>query len=54
MFPFTKLPAKWAFAASFAIAVLVGYIDMISNTLSLSRTFVSFRSFGGLLFAKDI
>ncbi|TWJ40898.1 hypothetical protein CHCC5027_2722 [Bacillus paralicheniformis] len=54
LFPFTKLPAKWAFAASFAIAVLVGYIDLISNTLSLSRTFVFFPVFlAGYYLQKD-
>ncbi|MES9686273.1 acyltransferase family protein, partial [Bacillus sp. JJ353] len=45
LFPFTKLPAAWSFAASLAIAVLVGYIDAISDTLSLSRTFVFFPVF---------
>ena len=45
LFPFTALPGKWAFAASLAIAVLVGYIDAVSDTLSLSRTFVFFPVF---------
>ncbi|MGR3206223.1 acyltransferase family protein [Bacillus glycinifermentans] len=45
LFPFTKLPAAWSFAASLAIAVLVGYIDAVSDTLSLSRTFVFFPVF---------
>ncbi|MGE6631128.1 acyltransferase family protein [Bacillus sp. NPDC077027] len=40
LFPFSKLPFKWAMVVSLSIALLVGYVDIISDTLSLSRTFV--------------
>lgn len=40
LYPFTKLPKHWALFVSCGAAVLIGYIDFISSTLSLSRTFV--------------
>ncbi|MFC0270464.1 acyltransferase family protein [Metabacillus herbersteinensis] len=43
--PFTKLPTKWALLAAFAVGIAVGYVDFVSNYLSLSRTFVFFPLF---------
>ncbi|WP_353856007.1 acyltransferase family protein [Bacillus sp. Bos-x628] len=40
LIPFSKLQFYWAMIVSLLTALLVGYIDSISNTLSLSRTFV--------------
>ncbi|AMQ70837.1 MULTISPECIES: acyltransferase family protein [Bacillus] len=40
LYPFTKLPKMWALGASCGLAVMIGYLDFISSTLSLSRTFV--------------
>ncbi|MCA6608876.1 acyltransferase family protein [Bacillus safensis] len=40
LIPFSKLPFHWAMIVSLSIALLVGYVDSISDTLSLSRTFV--------------
>ena len=47
-----KTAGEMGVCLSFAIAVLVGYIDMISNTLSLSRTFVFFPVFLAAIIAK--
>ena len=40
LYPFTKLPKMWALGVSCGLAVMIGYLDFISSTLSLSRTFV--------------
>lgn len=40
LFPFSKLNKFAALFISFAIGILAGYFDFISNYLSLSRTFV--------------
>ncbi len=40
LYPFTKSPKMWALGASRGLAVMIGYLDFISETLSLSRTFV--------------
>ena len=40
LIPFSKLPFHWAMIVSLSMALLVGYVDSISDTLSLSRTFV--------------
>ncbi len=37
---FSKLSKLWALFVSRGIAVLIGYLDFVSKTLSLSRTFV--------------
>lgn len=41
----TKLPTKWAILLAFVVGLSVGYIELISNYLSLSRTFVFFPLF---------
>ncbi len=45
LFGFTKLPAKWALCLAFALGLAVGYFEVISNYLSMSRTFVFFPLF---------
>lgn len=45
LFLVTKLPPAWALFLAFAAGLIVGYIDFISNYLSLSRTFVFFPLF---------
>ncbi|BBP88791.1 hypothetical protein BsIDN1_24090 [Bacillus safensis] len=53
LIPFSKLPFHWAMIVSLSIALLVGYVDSISDTLSLSRTFVFFAYvFSWILFKK--
>jgi fucose 4-O-acetylase-like acetyltransferase len=45
LFAVTKLEARWALLLTFSIGLAVGYIEFISNYLSLSRTFVFFPLF---------
>ncbi|KKI93934.1 acyltransferase [Bacillus sp. SA1-12] len=45
LFAVTKLPASWALFLAFSVGLAVGYIEFISNYLSLSRTFVFFPLF---------
>ncbi|MBD1380354.1 acyltransferase family protein [Metabacillus arenae] len=45
LIPFTKMSKQWAILTAFVIGIAVGYIDFISNYLSLSRTFVFFPIF---------
>ncbi|WNS76954.1 acyltransferase family protein [Bacillus sp. DTU_2020_1000418_1_SI_GHA_SEK_038] len=42
---FTKYKASYSLGAAFIVGLLVGYIDWITNYLSLSRTFVFFPLF---------
>ena len=45
LFVVTKLSTRWALFLAFSVGLMVGYIDFISNYLSLSRTFVFFPLF---------
>ncbi|MDQ0229468.1 acyltransferase family protein [Metabacillus malikii] len=45
LFFFTKLHPVWAISLAFAIGLIAGYFEVISNYLSLSRTFVFFPIF---------
>jgi fucose 4-O-acetylase-like acetyltransferase len=45
LFVVTKLPSKCALLIAFSVGLAVGYFEMISNYLSLSRTFVFFPLF---------
>ncbi|WP_121661101.1 acyltransferase family protein [Metabacillus litoralis] len=45
LFGATRLSAKWSLAIAFIIGLSVGYLEDISNYLSLSRTFVFFPLF---------
>jgi fucose 4-O-acetylase-like acetyltransferase len=45
LFVVTKLPTKWALVLAFSAGLAVGYFEIISNYLSLSRTFVFFPLF---------
>jgi fucose 4-O-acetylase-like acetyltransferase len=45
LFVVTKLPTKWALFLAFSVGLTVGYVELISNYLSLSRTFVFFPLF---------
>ncbi|OCA85643.1 acyltransferase [Bacillus sp. FJAT-27225] len=45
MIPFSKLKAATAIPIALAVGLLIGYVDWISNYLSLSRTFVFFPLF---------
>ncbi|WP_139367395.1 acyltransferase family protein [Metabacillus halosaccharovorans] len=45
LFGATKLSSKWSLTLAFAIGIAVGYFDIVSNYLSLSRTFVFFPLF---------
>ncbi|WP_243291729.1 acyltransferase family protein [Bacillus sp. FJAT-47783] len=45
LYPFTKLQKGFALGLAFFIGIVIGYVDFISNYLSLSRTFVFFPIF---------
>ncbi len=45
LFGATKLSAKWALFIAFLLGIGIGYFDLVSNYLSLSRTFVFFPLF---------
>ncbi|RHW31424.1 acyltransferase [Neobacillus notoginsengisoli] len=45
LIPFTKIRPAISLPIAFAIGLLVGYLDWVSNYLSLSRTFVFFPLF---------
>ncbi|MGM0873312.1 MAG: acyltransferase family protein [Bacillota bacterium] len=45
LFVVTKLPTKWALFLAFSVGLAVGYVELISSYLSLSRTFVFFPLF---------
>lgn len=52
LIPFTKLKPAAALSIAFAIGLAVGYLDWVSNYLSLSRTFVFFPLFLAGYFMK--
>ncbi|PMC35267.1 acyltransferase [Bacillus sp. UMB0899] len=45
LFGATKLSPKWALLVAFTLGISIGYFDVVSNYLSLSRTFVFFPLF---------